>query len=167
MRITHFRCSRLQWSRARPITYISGYAAGHQQSRLATTGLQTRATVHTTRHSNIVATRTACFLKKILCQKTFRRASSTHVANPTTSTLPTTISGDATVVQITQLLRAHREGIEASSKFARNRRELVIARNIGIQAFNWLKQLDGLDERHVIPKELSYDIGWFLVAEGD
>jgi hypothetical protein len=99
--------------------------------------------------------------------KPFCRAGSTLSAKPITSTLPTTISGDAAVAEVAALLRAHREEIKASSKSARKRRELAIARNVGIQAFKWLKQLDGLDERHVITKECCNDLGWLLVAEGN
>ena len=64
-------------------------------------------------------------------------------------------------------MRAHREEIEGSSKSPRTRRELAVTRNIGLQALTWLQQLEGLDEQHVISKELCMDFGWLLVAEGN
>jgi hypothetical protein len=64
-------------------------------------------------------------------------------------------------------LRAHKADIEASRKSAGKRRELASTRNIGLQALDWLKQLDGLDEQNVITKECCNDLGWLLVAEGN
>jgi hypothetical protein len=99
------------------------------------------------------------------CEKTFRRDSSTHVANSTASTLPTTISGDATVAQVTEMLSAHRKDIEAISQSPRRRRELASARNVGLQALTWLQQLHGLDEEYILSRQLYDDLGWLLVAE--
>jgi hypothetical protein len=165
MRTTHFNCTPLQWSRVSPTIRLSGRAARHQKSYLATTGVRTQTTVLTIRHPNIFATRTACFHKKMPCEKTFRRDSSTHVANSTASTLPTTISGDATVAQVTEMLSAHRKDIEAISQSPRRRRELASARNVGLQALTWLQQLHGLDEEYILSRQLYDDLGWLLVAE--
>jgi hypothetical protein len=159
MRITHFNCTPLQLSRVRPTICLSGHAARHQKDCLATTGLRTRATVHTVDHASVNTTRIACLLKTAPCQKTFRRASSTHVANPTASTLPTTVSADATVTEVAEMVRAHREDIEASRNSASGRRELAGTMSIGLQALNWLQWLDRLDEQLRITKEFCTDIG--------
>jgi CBS domain-containing protein len=86
---------------------------------------------------------------------------------PITSTLPITISENATIDEVAALLRAHREEIEEFSKSPRRRRELAVTRNIGLQALTWLQQLEGLDEQHVLPKQPCLDLGWLLVAEGN
>jgi hypothetical protein len=88
-------------------------------------------------------------------------------AKPITSTLPITISENATIDEVAALLRAHREEIEEFSKSPRRRRELAVTRNIGLQALTWLQQLEGLDEQHVLPKQPCLDLGWLLVAEGN
>lgn len=144
--------------------HLSGYAAGHQKGSLATAGLQRRAPVYTTRHANCFVTRREHLLTE---PKPFCRAGSTLSAKPITSTLPTTISGDATVAEVAALLRAHREDIEAFSKSPTTWRELAVTRNVGIQALTWLQQLEGLDEQHVISKKLCMEFGWLLVAEGN
>jgi hypothetical protein len=163
MRVTQFNCPRLQWSRPRPTIRLSGYAAGHQKNGLFATALPIRANVHTSCHINQTTARISCLLKS----KSICRASSTLSAKPTTSTLPSTISGDATVKEVTEVLTAHGKDIEASRKTAAGRRELASASNIGLQALIWLKQLDGLDEQHVVDKELSGVLSWLLVAEGN
>jgi hypothetical protein len=160
MRVTQFNRPWRQWTCARPTIHRSGHDAGYRKGCPATTGTHTRATVHTTCHGNCVAT----FLT---IPTSFRRAGSTLSAKPNTSTIPITISEDATVAKVAQLLRAHREEIEASSRSARRRREIASATNVGLQALTWVKQLDGLDDQHLIPKDFCTDLGWLLVAEGN
>jgi hypothetical protein len=164
MRVTYFNCAPLQLSRTRPTRHLSGHAAVYQKCRLAATGHQIRADFHIIRHIDSIATRRRHLL---ITPKSFCRAGSTHIVQSAVETLPATISGDATVAEVAAILRAHREEIEASSKSSRKRRELASARNIGLQALNWLKQLGGLDEQHVVSKECCTDLGWLLVAEGN
>jgi hypothetical protein len=136
MRVTYFNCAPLQLSRTRPTRHLSGHAAGYQKCRLAATGHQIRANVHTIRHTNSITTRRGHLL---ITPKSICRAGSTHIVQSAVETLPTTISGGATVAEVTAILRTHREEIEASGKSSRKRRELASASNIGLQALNWLK----------------------------
>lgn len=100
MRAVRINRTRLPWIQARQTTSLSSYGVGCRVGRPATTNHQTRAIGYTTHGNNYLATRTARLLKTQICPKTFCRArSSTRIANSTTSTLPTTISADATVSQ--------------------------------------------------------------------
>jgi hypothetical protein len=164
MRITNFNCAPLQWTRARSTIHLSGYAARLQKGCLTTTGLRTRATVRTARHIDCIATKREPIVST---PKPFSRAISSHSTVPATIALSSTIPEDATVSKVAEILAAHRENVEASSKSAIRRRELASTQKIGLQALIWLQQLDGLDEQHVIPKKLCSDLGWVLVAEGN
>jgi len=155
--------AQLPWIQARQAIHLSSYAAGHREGR--PTGHHIRAIGYPTRDSNCLAMRMTRLLKTQTCPKTLYRASSVYVSNSTASILPITISADATVKEVAELLRAHREEIETISESPVRRRELAGTRSVGLQAFTWLQQLDGLDEQHEIPKQLCKDLSWLLVAE--
>lgn len=69
--------------------------------------------------------------------------------------------------QIAETLSQFRFDIESSNVSARSRRETARKQQNGIRIVKWLRQLEGLDEEHVLPKQFCSDLGWLLVAEGN
>lgn len=167
MRAIQANRTSLPWIRRRSATPLSGFTTKDQDGCLATTGHQIRTYIHTARSIKCSTTRTERRLATKTSSKPYSRLFSTHIGRPTALEPSTTVPEKASAVVVAEMLRTHREEIEATTNSPSGRRELACARNVGLQALTWLQQLDELDEQHVIPKQLCMDLGWFLVAEGN
>lgn len=80
---------------------------------------------------------------------------------------PFTIPANATTAQVIELLASFRSEVESASQSKSKRRELAACEHLGMRAFEWMKQLEALDQQLAISKDFCADLSWLLLAEGE
>lgn len=80
---------------------------------------------------------------------------------------PWSFPADAKTAEVAELLASFRGQVESSSKSNIKRRELAAHEQLGKRAFEWMKQLEALDQQLAISKEFCKDLCWLLLAEGE
>jgi hypothetical protein len=75
------------------------------------------------------------------------------------------IPRDATVKHVGTLLADFRADAERSRRSVLKQREMTADERLETRALEWARQLEGLDEPHVLPKQFCSDLAWSLVAE--
>lgn len=80
---------------------------------------------------------------------------------------PWSFPADAKSAEVAGLLASFREQVESSSKSNIKRRQFAAQEQLGKRAFEWMKQLEALDQQLAISKEFCKDLCWFLLAEGE
>lgn len=80
---------------------------------------------------------------------------------------PLALPSDAKTAQVAELLASFRAQVEDASLSNSERRELAARQHLGIRAFEWMKQLEALDQQLAISKEFCQDLCWLLLAEGE
>lgn len=67
-----------------------------------------------------------------------------------------TIPANATTAQVTELLASFRSEVERTSQSKSKRRELAAREHLGARAFEWMKQLEALDQQLAISKDFCW-----------
>jgi hypothetical protein len=80
---------------------------------------------------------------------------------------PWSFPADAKTAEVVGLLASFREQVENSSKSNIKRRQLAAQEQLGKRAFEWMKQLEALDQQLAISKGFCKDLCWLLQAEGE
>jgi hypothetical protein len=66
---------------------------------------------------------------------------------------------------VAKLLASSRSKVENASQSKSKNRKLAAREHLGTRAFEWMKQLEVLDQQLAISKELYMDLCWHLIAE--
>jgi hypothetical protein len=69
------------------------------------------------------------------------------------------------VKHVGTLLADFRSDVESSRQSIPDRREMAANEGLGTRALQWVRQLEGLDETHILSKQFCHDLAWSLTAE--
>jgi len=80
---------------------------------------------------------------------------------------PWSFPADAKTAEVAELLASLCSDVEDLSQSDAERRILAAREHLGTRVFEWVKQLEALDQQLAISKEFWWDLCWFLLAEGE
>lgn len=153
----------LRCSQTRPAIAFQHLTPGYSPDPRPISGLQSQEDAHTVSTVNLVTVSLARYPAHSHAHTRLQlRAYSTSSPDSRPRYI---LPKDATVDQVGKLLADFRSKMEIFWPSVLEQREVAAKERLGTRALEWVMQLKGLDETHVLSKEFCTDLTWCLVAE--
>lgn len=163
MKAVRVQRTLLRCSQARPAIAFHHSTPGYLASSRPISGLQAKGDAHTISTANLV---TVSLARRPAHSHTHTRLQSRAYITSTSDSHPRYIlPKDATVDQVGKLLADFRFKTMKFCSSVLEQREVAVKERLGTRALEWVMQLKGLDETHILSREFCRDLTWSLVAE--